>query len=186
MATLLTSGSRYAGIGSRRTPQTILDDMTRIARALSERGLVLRSGGADGADSAFARGSRESEVFLPWQGFNQSNSPRYVIPDDAFAIAARFHPGWVRMKDPVRRLMARNVQQVLGPELDSPSGFVLCWTPDGADGRRVPTSRVTGGTGQAIRIAAEYNIPVFNLQQPRIHQTVMDRLGLVEPSVPHS
>ena len=40
------------------------------------------------------------------------------------------------------------------------SSFVLCWTPDGAVEE---TSRRTGGTGQAIRLANKFNIPVFNL-----------------------
>ncbi len=50
---------RYAGIGSRDTPASILDLMTRIARRLSARepwGYTLLSGGAAGADSAFERG----------------------------------------------------------------------------------------------------------------------------------
>ena len=45
---------------------------------------------------------------------------------------------------------------MLGDDLDQPVSFVVCWTPGG---------EVTGGTGQALRIAADpqYNIPVFNL-----------------------
>lgn len=47
--------------------------------------------------------------------------------------------------------------------LDDPAAFVLCWTPDGSlDG----TGSDTGGTGQALRIAAAYDVPVFNLQRP--------------------
>jgi hypothetical protein len=42
---------------------------------------------------------------------------------------------------------------VLGHDLRSPSRFVVCWTADG---------RATGGTGQAIRIAEAYAVPVFN------------------------
>jgi len=53
-----------------------------------------------------------------------------------------------------RVFMARNSYQVLGPDLATPVDFVWCWTPHGA---------VIGGTGQALRIAAAYEIPVFNL-----------------------
>lgn len=38
-----------------------------------------------------------------------------------------------------------------GAMLDTPSEFILCWTEHGSG---------KGGTGQALRIAATYNIPV--------------------------
>ena len=61
--------------------------------------------------------------------------------------------------------MARNAMQVLGPNLDDPSAFIVCWTPDASDGSK--TSPKTGGTGQALRIAHEYKIPVYNLADDR-------------------
>ena len=48
----------YTGIGSRETPHHILTLMTEIANILDNIGYTLRSGGADGADTAFALGSR--------------------------------------------------------------------------------------------------------------------------------
>ena len=53
--------------------------------------------------------------------------------------------------------MARNSYQVLGRNLDDPVEFVICWTPGGSG---------SGGTGQAIRIAKDYQIPVFDLGSP--------------------
>lgn len=44
----------------------------------------------------------------------------------------------------------------------TPVGWVLCWTPDGA-AEGIETSRATGGTGQAIRLASAHGIPVYNL-----------------------
>jgi predicted Rossmann fold nucleotide-binding protein DprA/Smf involved in DNA uptake len=46
-------GMIYAGIGSRETPKEVLKSMTNYAKELSATGWVLRSGGADGADTAF-------------------------------------------------------------------------------------------------------------------------------------
>ena len=51
----------YAGIGSRSTPGNVCDVMTKIAWKLSDKGWVLRSGGARGADDAFYRGCVYSE-----------------------------------------------------------------------------------------------------------------------------
>lgn len=137
--------------------------MQGIARELASQGAILRSGAAAGADSAFECGAGEAkEIFLPWAGFNGSRSPLYRIPPAAFEIAARFHPAWQTLGGAVRKLMARNSQQVLGGELDHASGFVLCWTPDAVE-LGSETSVKTGGTGQAIRIASGHGVPVINM-----------------------
>jgi len=166
----------YAGIGSRRTPDRILSLMSELSGKLADLGWTLRTGGADGADQAFLTGTGtlwaqrkgEYELYLPWPGFNGHRWAKLEEPSiDAFGIAARFHSAWSTLKnDGVRALHARNVHQILGADLRTPSRFILCWTPDGADGVKVPTSQATGGTGQAIRIAVAWKIPVFNLRRP--------------------
>jgi hypothetical protein len=159
----------YTGIGSRITPIHIIDKMKNWAMMLATNEYVLRSGGADGADTAFEQGCLQSknsqkEIFLPWKGFNKNSSPHYDIPKEAFILAEKFHPGWSRLSDGAKRLMARNIQQVCGKNLDSPSAFVICYTSDGCESHKTRT-RKTGGTGQAISLAWTLDIPVFNLQQ---------------------
>lgn len=160
----------YAGIGARATPAPILGMMRRLARALDARGFTLRSGGATGADSAFEAGADGAEVFLPWRGFNGRAAPiGFDCPTpEAHALSARFHPNWASLSYSARRLHARNAHQVLGLDLSTPALFVLCWTPDGAV---AATSSTTGGTGQAIRIAAAHEVPVFNLARPEHRAT---------------
>lgn len=46
----------YAGVGSRETPQDILNTMYKIGKYLASKGYTLRSGGAIGADTAFENG----------------------------------------------------------------------------------------------------------------------------------
>lgn len=153
----------YAGIGSRNTPHDVLDLMTRIATKLDTWGWMLRSGGADGADKAFAKGADRKEVYVPWPGFTDDGVSRLSRPTfTAMEIAARYHPNWKNLRDAVRKLHARNVHQILGASCDAPCSMVICWTPDGSTG--ITTAR-TGGTGQAIRIAHDRNIPIFNLQR---------------------
>lgn len=145
----------YAGIGSRSTPADVLDLMRRAAYELAGRGFVLRTGGAGGADTAFADGAGDGvQLFLPWQGFNSLTSVFEVPLPAAFALAKEHHPAWERCSRGARALHARNCHQVLGPGLDDPCKFVLCWTKDGGP---------TGGTGQAIRLADACGVPVFNL-----------------------
>lgn len=143
----------YAGIGSRETSQEFLDLFTRVAKYLSTKDCVLRSGGAKGSDKAFELGATHKEIYLPWKGFEGNNSNLIVKDERAFEIAAKYHPRWNYLSQVARLLQARNSHQILGNDLNSPSDFVICWTKGGKGG---------GGTGQAIRIAKDYNIPVFD------------------------
>ena len=67
----------YAGIGARSTPPEVLADMTRIARWLCRTGWHLNSGGAHGADRAFADGATPETrtLYLPWPGYNGHAGP---------------------------------------------------------------------------------------------------------------
>lgn len=148
----------YTGIGSRSTPLDVITLLIQMGRTLADRGYTLRSGGADGADAAFETGCDlvrgKKEIFLPWQGFNNSLSPLWGdIPAKAFDLAASVHPNWKACNQAAKKLHSRNAQQILGINLDSPSDFVICWTPDGTVG---------GGTATAIRIAQMHHVPVIN------------------------
>lgn len=153
----------YAGIGSRETPWDVLRDMTEIAITLEIRGYTLRSGAASGADSAFQEGVGEAaQIWIPWKSFAidiQNKFPKHTYriinknDSDAMDSVNQFHPNGLQLKEPVRLLMARNFRQIIGKVFPN-SEFVICWTKDGGP---------TGGTGQAIRIANHYNIPVYNL-----------------------
>jgi len=163
---------RYAGIGSRETPVAVLDLINRVALRLEQLGWYLNTGGADGADAAFANGIANKRIYLPWAGYNGVTG---IVIDSplSYQLAAKYHPNWLALKQGAQKLMARNCHQVLGDDLKTPVQFVLCWTRDGADGVTVPTSIKTGGTGQAIRIAADHHIPVYNL----FDKTALHRLA---------
>lgn len=172
----------YAGIGSRETPADVLELMKALGHHLAYAGWTLRSGCAPGADSAFEQGAFDAtmmrrglprpELFLPWPRFEGRRSvltARDEPQAQAFKIAARYHPTWEWLSEPVRKLMARNVHQILGPDVTAPtlSRFVLCWTPRGEGG---------GGTGQAIRIAKDYGVRVFDLAREGDRDRVVDWL----------
>jgi hypothetical protein len=155
----------YAGIGARKTPPYILAFMTRIATKLDALGWVLRSGGADGADAAFENGATQKATYLPWPWFNGRDGAlvaRNRPSARALEIAPQYHPNWKNLSEAAQKLHARNVHQILGADCNSPCSMVICWTPDGST--EITTAR-TGGTGQAIRIAAAHKVPIFNLQR---------------------
>lgn len=132
---------------------------------MAKLGFILRSGGADGADAAFESGVAKAaselntnleslaEIYLPWKGFRKNQSPLYGSCKRARLLAKEFHPNWANVSPAGRDFHGRNMYQILGRNLDKPSSFVLCWTKDGA---------ITGGTGQALRLAQEYGIPILN------------------------
>lgn len=148
----------YAGIGSRNVPEFYHDLIRNLAEILANYGYVLRSGGAEGCDKLFEEGCYRAhgkkEIYLPWKGFNGSKSKHIVYNHEAFVIAKKFHPNWEALSPGARKLQARNSHQVLGRDLKTPSRFILCYTPSGSG---------SGGTGQAIRVANHYGIPVFDL-----------------------
>lgn len=147
----------YSGIGSRKSPPKILDLMTRIASFMEKQGYILQSGGAPGADNAFESGVTNSDmkrIYLPWLKFNGNTSPLYEVSKAALTLASYFHPSWHKLSEAGKLLMARNGYQVLGKDLSIPVEMVICYTPHG---------KIEGGTGQAMRIAKHFNIPIFNL-----------------------
>ena len=146
----------YTGIGSRNTPPDILKLMTEIAIALSSDNYILRSGGAGGADEAFEIGATQKRIYIPWSGFNGKSydGENYLVPDYNEEWVFDYHPRPDYLSRGALRLMSRNTYQVLGDDLNSPSDFIVCWTRDG---------KASGGTGQALRIAADFKIPVYNL-----------------------
>jgi len=144
----------YAGIGSRKTPSAILNIMTKVAIAFSNKNYILRSGGAKGADQAFEKGAKEKQIYY-------ANDAKH--DHEAFALAGKYHPAWSKITNEyIRLLHARNAYQILGKNLSTPVEFVVCWTPDGCEHHK-DRKITTGGTGTAISIASMNNIRVYNL-----------------------
>ena len=146
----------YTGIGSRNAPTWALEQAKILGKKLAECDYILRSGAAEGMDVSFEKGCDLSygkkQIFLPWRNFNNHPSPFYQLDPLALEMAKEIHPAWDKLSDGAKKLHARNIYQVLGLNLDHPSRFILCYTPWDK-----------GGTLQAIRLAKELNIPVYNL-----------------------
>lgn len=169
----------YAGIGSRNTPEDVQQQMVMLATYLANE-WVLRSGRAVGADMAFEMGcihaQGKKEILLPWYGFNgaPTNHPDYIRPTATQELAdftAAFHPQWGHCTDAAKLMHMRNSCQILGLYGDSPVTMVICWTKDGKRG---------GGTGQALRIAEVYKIPIFDLAVPDTDKKLCDFINKTE------
>lgn len=152
----------YTGIGSRTVPESVLALMRKIAYGLAEYNYILRSGGAEGSDQAFETGcirnKGQKEIYIPWNGFEghyDNQKGVFLLNNEkALKIAEEIHPAWNRLSQGAKKLHQRNVHQVLGKDLTSPSKFIVCYTIDGEK---------VGGTRTALILAEQYNIPIFNL-----------------------
>lgn len=134
---------------------------SRLSRQLSDKGFFLRTGDAKGMDTAFWRGAASdrrlrfrSRDAKPW-AFDMVQK---YLPDD--------RSGFGNWSPYVQGLMARNMMQVLGDDGNSPSDFLICYTPV----LHYHNSEC-GGTGYAIRCALDHSIPVFNLKDSKIFES---------------
>jgi hypothetical protein len=158
----------YTGIGSRQVPPDIYQLMVKLGERLACEGWILRSGGADGSDTAFEEGCKQCasgnmNIYLPWNGFNNRyRSDKYLVADDytthpaAEVIASQVHPAWDSCSKGAKALHTRNIFQIMGHTLNTPSKFVVYWAP-------VRKGVVQGGTATAAHFAKSGGIECFNL-----------------------
>ena len=156
----------YCGVGSRECPAEVLCFITSLAARLNANGFHLRSGGAIGADTAFANGHSIDNMTI--------SRPDHAIGDkSAEALFRSVHPFQHRFKKSYSILLhSRNTYQIHGFQLNDPVDFVLCWTNLGSESEAELLSHnwVEGGSGTSIALASRANIPVFNLQRSDFKQ----------------
>ena len=149
-----------AGVGSRTTPLEMLEEVEMVGEWCRANKVTVRSGHAHGFDYTIEHGAQELCVaYLPWRYFNDDliSKATLVVPDftsEAMTLAEHYHPAWNKLNSAVKQLIARDGFQVLGSDLKTPVNAVVCWTPG---------AKVVGGTGQALRIAKDYSIPILNM-----------------------
>ncbi|WP_372371430.1 hypothetical protein [Candidatus Uabimicrobium sp. HlEnr_7] len=157
---------KYAGIGSRNTPNEILKVMKRLGTHYANNKYLLRSGNCQGADQAFQHGvnivePHLIELFLPNKNYNKKKQVKgnRIVYDqkhfkEALVIASQIHLRWSNLSKMGKIFHGRSVQMILGYDLQTPSDFVICWTHE---------AKEVGGTAIGIILAKEKNIPVLNL-----------------------
>ncbi len=144
---------KYAGIGSRKVPDDIGELMTKISEKLSEKGYMLRSGGAKGSDTYFEKGVKLS-IIEGKPTYNKEIFTAYDCTKKSILMASNYHPAFHNCKEYAKKLHGRNAMIILGKELNDPVDFVVCWTENGKD---------KGGTGLGIRLAEDKKIKIYNL-----------------------
>ena len=152
--------------------------MSKISYKLSVLGWHGRSGSAGGADLAFEKGFMHSVTdnntngsftgYLPWNGFNGRVEDAYHKVrgscHNAALIAEKTHPAWERCSRGAKSLHTRNVYQVLGDDLNTPSSLCIFYAqPVGKSGQ------VKGGTNTAVQLCLENHAIVTNLYYESVY-----------------
>jgi hypothetical protein len=159
---------KYATIiGSRTITNNEKSLLSLIALKLSNKGYILRSGGADGSDSV-VNVFYNVEIFIPWNGFNdfQHDGKRIFVldklPDKTLAEkkALSLHEAPDALSKAALKLHTRNIYQVIGKNGSNgiKSDFVIFCSD--SDSKDLPI----GGTRTAVKFAKSLNIPCYNIR----------------------
>lgn len=166
---------RYAGIGSRETPEDILCIQFRLGKTLCDIGWHGLSGEAPGPDQVYHEGAKQSRrykevgftAFLPWSGFEKAwhdpskgywDLKRTGFIKRAWWLGIGARGTDAGLKQGGIAMHSRNAHQILDVDMRSPVQFVSCYArPKGKEGH------VHGGTGTAVALAMHFHIEVLNL-----------------------
>jgi len=192
-----------ACVGSRALDPSALALLTAIGASLVTAGWIVHSGGAQGADQAFARGAAQAlgatahapgglVIHLPWASYERAaadaavrqSGGRALIDLQAFTpdertTALQFHPAPDRLSPAGITLMTRNVRIVCPQGLTAdPVHLVIAYPSNRRGG---------GGTGQALRLAESFGIPIHDLRDPTLRAQYAARVATLtrpQPSGP--
>lgn len=159
----MTQPPCIAFIGRRDLPLEQAHAIAGAVRFYMAQGYNISTGGAQGADQAAARAARDVdasrlEIYLPWASYERAHVPQganvYLASQASsqhLRLAMDCHPVWHSLPQTVHPLMVRNAMIVL--RFNTPVSAV-CAAPN-------LSRRGLGGTGHAMRIAEQLQIPVW-------------------------
>ena len=186
----LFSPRYYTGVGSRDITQEEYHLLKQIGTRMSELDYWLRSGAADGSDSAFQHGACydqeiKTEIWIPWPSFQidlQRSTP-YVdyhsLTEDLFSVARQFYldkkiiPWFDNMTRGPQALHARNYYQVVGFPSENNISKVCIYCADESK-----KGEVAGGTRSAVMVARYYGIPTYNIRIKEQKEELLNKLKI--------
>lgn len=161
----------YAGIGPRNTPMAVQEQMTIIGVEMYKMGFILSSGDGIAADQAWAEEvpPEATRIFVvePKPNCPHGQVPVWTQEQYDFANKHFEMHRWDKARNApmplssqneyVQGLFCRNLNILLGADLNTPVNFVAYWY-----GEDRPAGWA-GGTGHTVSMAFELGIPCFNI-----------------------
>jgi len=148
------------------------DVYDQIIDKLNQHKFTVRLGVNGPATEKFEKGIQQTELILPWKGFNERESKFTFNPDEAYYVAKLYQPNYESIKDGAKIFLATNVRLIMGQKLNSPTLFLITWSQDGCEHAR-DRSIKTGNVGHVIAIATALRLPIFNLARPDALQRLL-------------
>lgn len=152
----------------RDTPPEVVQRLQSILSALSSNRYTVRTSytGNNELDRQIMSSLKDHyEVILPWKGFeSEAFRPKHaaVASFHCKRLAAWIHGGWDKLKPAIQAFTTRDVHVLVGSNAQAPVVAYIIYSKDGAE---QPTSITDASKYYRMRLklAASFNIPVFNL-----------------------
>lgn len=162
----------FTVVGSKGTLDEVMELGYKISVVLLEAGWQGYSGNAPGMDKVLNRAMLKTNafngyVFLPWPKFEVRDLPERVydsftittpIGEECDRIIREIIPWYSKLSQGAVKLHSRNVKQIKGKDLKTPSKLVI----HSAKGKRPQSPN--GGTRTAVVLARNLSIPEFNIR----------------------
>ena len=138
-----------------------------VAKVAMENGYTFRhTGNADNLLHEEIRKLDNAKVvsYLPWKKFNSNVSNPILVNPMGYRIAIGIHKAFMRLPSAVRAILGRDVNALLGENIDDPVDMVLAWTDGGAEALTKDTDfKKLGNNSFILQVCRRANIPVLNV-----------------------
>lgn len=161
-------------------PPEVKTSLYNIASKLINKKITVRVNGDDKdfCDKLSTLSSQFVEIYIPWKGFNNTESKHYWNTITAKHIAqVNFGQAWEKIPDSVKALMARNVRMIFGDKNNSIMLCLITWSQDGAS-KATEVTKDTGRSAFIIKTASTYSFPVVNISKPSAENILEKSFGL--------
>lgn len=156
-----------ADAGSPLNADEVKQTITEVAEVLEQAGYTMVTGGEPGVESLFSDAVKNTEkikAYVPSQSsyYTQKGALKFNLTEADNQSVLDYHPVPSKLNDIAKRAVARYNCEVLGSREGGTKkvDFVLCAGPLNR------YRRTSGNYTQALRIAWDNDIPVFNLLDP--------------------
>lgn len=160
-------------------PLEVKEKLYTLASKLIAKGYTIRINGDDKeyTEKFMKLSDTHVEVYIPWKGFNNIESKHYYSNLTAKEIARKFFPGWEKITDSVKSLLARNVRMLFGDKNNSISMCLITWSEKG-ESRVAELTKDTGKAYFIIKVAATYGFPVVNIGKSGVENVLEKVFGI--------
>lgn len=153
----------------RKVSDDILNKFTKIAKYLSTKGFIFRHNGSGDSklqNSILTIPDIKVLSYLPWSKYN-TNIKKPVTRNtklEAYEYACNYHAKFNNIPAVVRTKLGNEITAMFTEKFNDPVDLIVCYNENGDEViTRDVKYKDLGNISFCIKVAADNNIPVFNL-----------------------